>query len=387
MSASSRLAASYLIYFAAVGIFTPFWSPYLASRGFNALEISWVLAAAAAVRSFGPLLVGWLADLNHPTRVLRIAAVLALASFAVLPDQACLSGFMVFSVLFSLSWNSVVPLYDVHTLSYLGTGSARYGRIRLWGSVGFIVASWAGGALFEQTGYATLPRLMLVFVALTLLATCFIRPMTRSVQVATQSSFGASLKSRATIVALLIAVLLAVSFGAYYVFFSLYLGLHGYSKQMIGALWALGVLAEVVVFATGHSLLQRFSIRSLFTLAAAGTCIRWALVAAFVEHPLVLAFSQVLHCLGFAVLHYAIVLSARRLFPAGMESRGQTLFSSMGYGLGGMLGNLLAGVMWVAFSPRASYVSAAFIVVLATVLAAAGLRGTVLDDEPGRAAV
>jgi PPP family 3-phenylpropionic acid transporter len=105
-----------------------------------------------------------------------------------------------------------------------------------------------------------------------------------------------------------------------------------------------------------------------------------------VEYPLALAFAQLLHCLGFAVLHFAMVLSAQRLFPAGLASRGQALFSSVGYGLGGMLGNLLAGVIWVGFSPRTSYVSAAFIVVLAAVLAIVGLRGTVLDSRPTIAA-
>jgi PPP family 3-phenylpropionic acid transporter len=102
-----------------------------------------------------------------------------------------------------------------------------------------------------------------------------------------------------------------------------------------------------------------------------------------VQHPFALALSQLLHCLGFAVLHYAMVLTAQRLFPETLRSRGQAVFSSVGYGLGGMLGNLLAGVIWVAFSPRASYVTAAFIVVCAAVLAGLGLRGTELDEAQG----
>lgn len=383
MSAAARLAGSYLIYYGAVGVFTPFWSPYLASRGFSALEISWVLASAAAVRAVGPLLIGWLADLHHPTRVLRLMALVALASFAILPKEARLSGVVAFSLLFSLSWNSVSPLFDVHALSCQGGGSARYGRIRLWGSVGFILASWLGGAGFERTGYGALPVLMTTLVGLTLIATLLIRPLTSVPGAATQYvPFGSTLLSRATIVALLIAALLAVSFGAYYVFFSMYLGLHGYGKQATGLLWALGVLAEVVVFAAGSALLRRFSIRMLFVVAALGTCVRWLIVAWWVEYPLALVVAQLLHCLGFAVLHFAMVLSAQRLFPAGLASRGQALFSSVGYGLGGMLGNLLAGVIWVGFSPRASYVSAAFIVVLAAVLAILGLRGTVLDSRP-----
>ena len=383
ISPSARLATGYLAYFAAVGVFTPFWSPYLASRGFSALEISWLLGAGAGVRAIGPVLVGWFADLNHPTRVLRLAVLFALVSFALLPAHASLWGFIAFSVLFSLTWNSVIPLYDVHTLDHLGVGSARYGSIRLWGSLGFVASSWIAGMVFQVLGYRRFPWVLGGLVALTLMTTLYIRPMRRVSGTGARQNFAASLRSRAAWVSLLVAALIAVSFGAYYTFFSLYLERHGYSRGTIGLLWALGVVAEIVVFATGHTLLHRFSIRSLFVLAASGTALRWAMVALLVQHPLALAASQLLHCLGFAVLHYAIVLTAQRLFPSGVQSRGQALFSSAGYGLGGMLGNLLAGVMWVAFSPRASYVSATFIVVLAAVAAAVGLRGTELDEAQG----
>lgn len=382
IAAPVRLAAGYFIYFAAVGVFTPFWSPYLAWRGFSAIEISWLLAASAAVRAVGPLLIGWLADLNHPTQVMRLAALLALASFMVLPTSASLPGFLAFSVLFSLTWNAVVPLVDVHTLTHPDAGAAGYGRIRLWGSIGFIVAAWLAGTAFQRVAYGILPGILVTLVALTLLVTLLIRPLAPPVVTAVGPGFVALLRTRAAAVSLLIAALMAISFGAYYTFFSLYLERYGYSRQMIGLLWALGVVAEIVVFAAGQPLLRRFSIRSLFLLAAGGTGVRWLLVALLVQQPLVLALSQLLHCLGFAVLHYAIVLTAQRLFAPGMESRGQTLFSSVGYGLGGTLGTLLAGMMWTVFSPRASYVSAAFIVVLAAVLAAVGLRGTALDKAP-----
>jgi PPP family 3-phenylpropionic acid transporter len=253
----------------------------------------------------------------------------------------------------------------------------------LWGSVGFIAASWLGGATFERIGYQAVPTLTVTLVGLTLIATLLIRPLDQASDKHAQGAgFGKAVASRAAIVALASAALIAVSFGAYYVFFSLYLAAHGYSKQAIGLLWALGVIAEVVVFAAGSSLLRRFTIRNLFVAAALGTCIRWWMTALWVAQPVAIACAQLLHCLGFAVLHFAIVLSAQRLFPAGLASRGQALFSSVGYGFGGMAGSLLAGVIWVGFSPRASYVSAAFIVVLAAVLAFVGLRGTVLDSQP-----
>jgi len=383
ISPAARLAAAYFVYFAAVGIFTPFWSPYLASVGFSALQISWVLGAAAGVRAIGPILIGWFADLNHPTRVLRFTALAALVCFAMLPAHPILSGFIAFAVLFSLTWNSLIPLLDVHTVSHLGAGSSRYGRIRLWGSLSFIASSWAAGMGFQWLGYEPFPWLLGALVLLTLAATLSIRPMTRLSASAVPEDFADSLRSRAAYVSLAVAALVAVSFGAYYTFFSLYLESNGYSRGTIGLLWAVGVAAEVAVFAMAHRLLSRFSIRSLFVMAAAGTALRWIAIALLVQHPWALTLSQLLHCLGFAVLHYAMVLTAQRLFPASLQSRGQAVFSSASYGLGGMVGNLLAGVIWVAFSPRASYVTAAFIVVCAAVLAGVGLRGTELDRAPG----
>lgn len=381
-SSSLRLCAGYFAYFGAVGIFAPFWSPYLALRGFSALEIGVLIAVVAAARSVSPIGFGWLADATQrPTMVLRIAAGLAAASFALLPLQSGLAGFVALSVCFGVFWNSVIPLYDAHTLSHLGAASARYGRLRLWGSVGFIVFSWAGGVWFGRVGYEQVPLLILGLTAATFVATLAISPMPARATPASSGRFGVALRSRAVIVALLVSALVIMSFGPYYAFFSLWLERHGYDQATIGLLWALGVAAEIGVFALGQSLLARFSIRMLFIAAAVGTALRWLVVALLVASPVALALSQLLHCLGFAVLHFATVLTAQRAFPRGLESSGQSLFSAVVYGVGGLLGSLLAGVIWTTFSPQASYVCAVFIVVLAALCAAVGLRGTALDRD------
>jgi PPP family 3-phenylpropionic acid transporter len=381
-SNSARLAAGYFVYFGAIGIFTPFWSPYLALRGFDSWQIGLLLAASGAARVIGPLVIGWIADASgRPTRILRLTVALSAAIFALLPVVQGLAGFLALTVLFSFCWNSFVPLYDAHTLAHLGEQRARYGLIRLWGSVGFIVLSWAGGAAFEHSGYEAMPLLMFALITVTLLMTLATAAMTPAATVPGAQGFRAALRSRDVIVALVVAALVGTSFGPYYVFFSLYLEQHGYSRGAIGFLWALGVIAEIGVFAYGRSLLGRFSIRMLFVLAAAGSALRWAAIGLFVEHPIAIALAQLLHCLGFAVLHLAMVLTAQRMFPRGLESRGQALFSGMTYGVGGALGSVLAGLTWSAFSPRASYLGAAFIVVLAALYAALGLRAGALDYD------
>ncbi|MBB6091564.1 PPP family 3-phenylpropionic acid transporter [Povalibacter uvarum] len=380
-----RLAGGYFMYFAAVGIFAPFWSPYLAARGFTALEIGLLMALVAAARAVVPIGLGWLADVTHrPTRVLQGAALCAALTFAVFPLQSGLLQFAILSLLFGAFWNAVIPLYDTHTLNHLGEHSARYGRVRLWGSVGFIASSWIGGALLARNGYSLVPWLALPPMICAFLVTLTISPMRVAPGLVPVRGLRDVLRSRAVLVALVVATLVVMSSGAYYAFFSIWLEMNHYGKGTIGLLWALGVMAEVAIFAFGSTLLSRFSIRALFMAAAIGSAVRWLVVAFFASSRVLLPASQLLHCLSFAVLHFAIVLTAHREFPRGLESTGQSLFSSVAYGGGGLLGSLLAGVIWTTFSPRDAYVCAAFIVMLATICAVLGLRGTALDKAPSQ---
>ena len=385
-SPAARLSFAYFAYFSAIGVFTPFWSPYLALRGFGAFEIGLLLAIAAGVRAIGPLAFGWLADASgRPTAILRLAALSSLLSFALLPLLSGLTGFIVLTVLFCFGWNFIAPSLDAHTLASLGATSARYGRIRSGGSLGFIARAWGGGALFEQVGYELVPTLMLALIAATLIATMSLAATPLSGH-APAMRFRTAMRSRPVWVALLVAALIALSFGPYYTFFSLYLERFGYSRGVIGFLWALGVIAEIGIFAAGGSMLARFSIRALYVAAAGATAVRWTLTAMFADSVFVLAFAQLLHSMGFAVLHFAIVLTAQRQFPPEAAARGQALFSSVGYGVGGMLGSLLGGIVWSTISPEAAYLYAAVVVVLALFCAWVGLRGTSLDRTDAQTA-
>lgn len=383
---ATRLSIAYFVYFCAIGIYTPFWSPYLALRGFGPVEIGLLLAIAAGVRSIGPLVFAWLADTSgRPTALLRFAALLSLLSFAALPLLSSLFGFIVMMAAFSFGWNSIAPALDARTLGGIGPTSARYGRIRVWGSIGFIVMAWLGGWLFERAGYEWVPILMMAFIVATLAATLSLGSSPVVAAAGTPTSFRSALRTRPVLVALTVALLISLSFGPYYAFFSLYLESFGISRSVIGFLWALGVIAEIGVFAAGGTLLAKYSIRTLLMAAAIATAVRWSVIALMPQSLFLLALVQLLHCMGFAVLHFAIVLTAQRLFPADAAARGQALFSSVGYGIGGTLGSIAGGLVWSAISPAAAYLFAAVAVVCAALCAALGLRGTSLDRTPASA--
>jgi PPP family 3-phenylpropionic acid transporter len=223
---------------------------------------------------------------------------------------------------------------------------------------------------------------MMAFVVATLAATMSLRSSPTVAAAAAPTSFRSALRTRPVLVALCVALLISLSFGPYYTFFSLYLESFGVSRGVIGFLWALGVIAEIGIFAAGGSMLAKYSIRTLLTAAAAATAVRWCVIALLPQNLFLLALVQLLHCMGFAVLHFAIVLSAQRLFPPGAAARAQAVFSSVGYGIGGTLGSLVGGFVWSAISPRAAYLFAAVVVVCAALCAAVGLRGTSLDRSP-----
>ena len=117
--------------------------------------------------------------------------------------------------------------------------------------------------------------------------------------------------------------------------------------------------------------------------ALLGTLVRWMVVAAFPERPVVMLLAQVLHLFGFGLFHTATVLLAPKLMPPGSEARAQSLISSVGWGAGGIAGSLASGWLWDAVGPRSAYVASAAVVAVAVAVTALGLRD--LEHGPARA--
>jgi len=361
MPAALRLAAFYFAYFAYVGAFTPYFPVYLAGRGLQPTEIATVLAMPQLARIFAPTFWGWLADRADARRAVVVASCAALAAgFAAMPYVPGFAGITALVAVTSIMAAGGLPLVEAITLSALAGRSGGYGPIRLWGSIGFIVAVLLVGAWLDGHASASLAAVFLA-LALAALAASVALPGGGSASPRSGDNIGAAAGRATQSVRLLIGAgfCMAVAHGALYAFFTLHLQRLGYSGKAIGALWTLGVLAEIVVFLYLPALFRRFTLAAILLVSLLAAVVRFAAIGWAAGYLAVLVVAQLLHAATFGAFHAASVAAVHRLFPAARHARGQALFSSLAYGGGGASGALIAGWGWEAGGPALTFSLAA----------------------------
>lgn len=360
-----RLSAFYLVYFASVGAFVPYWSVYLQSLDFSPGQIGELIAISLITKVFAPYFWGWVADhTGHRLRVIRWTSFLTAAGFfGVFADQSYGWLMLVISI-YSFFWHAVLPQFEVTTINYLGTERVRYSRIRLWGSVGFIVAVMGLGYLFEQFGVGLLPYVISFLVVAIWLVTFLIRHSPESASGLPHVSIIRVISNPKVLAFFLACFLIQASHGPYYAFFSIYLEAHGYTPSQIGQLWALGVIAEIAVFLLMHRWLHGIGAIRLFQLAILITALRWVLIGAGVDVLFILLVAQLMHAASYGLYHASAIELVNDYFPGKLQGRGQALYSSISFGLGNALGSLAAGYMWTSISPQSTYYLAAVLCLL-----------------------
>lgn len=376
MSLNLRLAGFYFFYFAAAGILLPYWSPYLKHLGYSPQQIGVLLALAPASKLIAPYLWGWLAD--HTGRrmlIVRIACIATLLNFAAVyiarnefyPLAAVI-------LLYSFFWNAALPQFEATTLSHLGTQSRYYGRIRLWGSLGFILTTAAMGYFMESWGIAVLPPLALgLFIVLALNSLLIPEPPATADREQQGADIGQVICQPQVIAFFLTCFLIQASHGPFYAFFTIYMDTLGYPGTAIGAFWVLGIIVEIAIFLLMPRLLPRFGARFLMLLTLALTVLRWLLTAFFADIPAVLLIAQSLHGFSFGMYHAVSIHLVHHFFQGRLQGRGQALFGSLGFGLGGAAGNLLAGLLWAHAGAALSYLWAAGLAAIAFIIIWCGL--------------
>jgi PPP family 3-phenylpropionic acid transporter len=345
-----RLSAFYFAYFAFVGAFTPYWTLYLQSLAFSAFQIAALMSLFQVARIFAPSLWGWLADyLGHRVKIIQWLAVLSTLSYLGVFAGESYSWMFAVMLLLSFFWSASLPLIETVTLGHLGDQFDRYGHIRMWGSIGFILAVIGLGYLLDYFSI----RILLWFVfAMMLGVLIFSRniPEPKIIPHHMDDSSVWRIMRQPEVLALLVACfMMAAAHGVYYTFYSIYLVDHGYSKGQVGWLWALGVICEILIFLWMPKLTKLFGLKRILLISLFIAFVRFNLIGWAVDWWWLLLFAQILHAATFGSYHASAVALTHRYFKGKHQSKGQGLYTGVSYGVGGTFGGLVSGYAWESF--------------------------------------
>jgi PPP family 3-phenylpropionic acid transporter len=364
-----QLAGFYFFYFAYIGAFAPFFAVYLDGVGLSAAEIGTVMALPPVTRALAPYLWGWLADAaDRRLGLVRATALAGLACWLGLFVSATFLWICTVVLAAGFFLSAALPVVEAATLTHLGEHTGRYGAIRLWGSIGYIVAVVGVGYALDLFPARTLLWIVTVPLLGTL-AFAWLVPDARQAPHAIDQQPIAHVLKQPVVVALIAAcALMAVAHGPYYTFYSIHLVDHGYSKGLTGWLWALGVICEIAIFLWLPRLYAEFTLRSILIASFALAAVRFVVIGWGAESLILLLFAQTLHAASFGSFHAAAIGIVHQLFRGRHQARGQAIYGSLTFGVGGTLGSLASGYAWEPLGAGPTF----------TLAAVAALAGMVL---------
>ena len=360
------LKSLYFFYFASIGIFFPYWPLYLSQKGFHLEEITLLVSLALLTKVFSPYVWGWIADRNkgHANAV-RLGGTFALISFLFVALSQTFTQMILAILVFSFFWNACLPQLEVITLSSLKKPKITYPKIRAWGSIGFIVSALSVAFIISQYGVELTPwALALSIFGFVLASLVFCNYQTPFY---TKSANIFSTLNARVILLFVFCLIIQVAHGPYYSYYTLYLEELGYKPFEIGGLWALALVAEIVVLLTCSKYFSRISPPTILYIVAGCCSFRWFLTGHFPHIPLMLASAQLLHAVTYGIYHATLIILISQSFPKNMRGRSQALYSSVSFGIGGGLGGILTSVILKTSSGSNLYLLDAMFVLISPV--------------------
>ena len=341
----------YLLYFGVFGIYLPYFNLYCYHIGFSGLQIGIISALRSVVLVVSALAWSVLADRFHRRRAIFIGCSLASAvawSFYMATDRFV--PMLLVTLVYGIFYAPLISFLEAFSLDALGERKRRYGALRAWGSIGFIVVVLAMGQVLSRHPVQIILLLILVGSALqALFATALPRPVTglgrpvwRGAKPLCQPRLWLFLGG---------AFLMLVSHGAYYGFFSIYLEQCGHTPPFIAMAWALASLAEIVVMLSSEKLFGRFSLNQVLVFSFGAAALRWFLVWT-ASAPAAIVATQLLHAVTYGAFHMASILYIDTLMPPEAKTLGQALNNAVTYGLGLMAGFFLNGYLFEVLGAR-----------------------------------
>lgn len=339
------MGSQYFLYFGVLGIFLPYFNLYCYRLDFSGFQIGTLSAARSLTLILFPLVWGALADRFDARRPIylfcMLLSTLIWAFYLFTADYWLMMGI---TVLYGIFFAPIISFMEAFSMDILGREKKRYGRIRVWGSLAFILAVLCLGRLIEIYSADIILECILAGSAIQLLFALRIP----AVQNHKKRDFTANarlfLKPR-TLIFLFCAFLMLVSHGTYYGFFSIHLENLGYKGTFIGVAWALASVSEIGVMVGSDRILKRFSPHPVLVFSFFIAAIRWT-VLCFVSSPVAILLSQLFHAVTYGSFHIASILYMDKLSPGPAKTLGQAINNALTYGLGMMVGFFANGYLF-----------------------------------------
>jgi len=340
-----RLGLLYAALFLVIGCYLPYLPVWLKWRALDADQIAVLLAATLYTRILFTPAISFAADrLGDRRAILIVLAWGSLLSFVILWVSDGFWQMLLAIVLLAVNWTSIMPLIETVAASGIRSFGLDYGKVRLWGSITFIVASLGSGTVIQLYGPQAVMPILLAATALMVLATHLMprqlgghkaspaataKPALRRLKL---SDAFALARAPLFLLFLLAASLIQASHALMYAFGSLHWQAQGFSGGTIGALWSVGVVAEVALFAASGRVIAACGTVRLLGLAGAAAVLRWGFMA-FDPPLLVTGLLQILHAMSFGAAHLAAIHFLTHAVPEDRGATAQGLYAAMVAGL------------------------------------------------------
>ena len=353
-----RYAAFYGGFFLTAGILLPFWPLWLENRGLGAVQIGIILALGPWVRVLTNPMVAQVADRSGRAKtVLAIFAGLSLLAFTgFIPAQ----GFwwiLAISLVAAICFPAMLPIGESQVMGAVLRHRLDYGRIRLWGSLAFIVGTVGAGRLLTGRSPDLILLLALAALAATFLAVLMFPQQSNETSKNEQNGIATLLAQPRFVLFVATASLLQASHAVYNGFSSLHWRAAGISETVIGELWAEGVIAEVLLFSFSGFFVARLGPIGLLMLAGICGVVRWTVLAQTTDMA-ALVVIQLLHAITFGAVHLGAMHFVARNAPPGLSATAQGIYaSSSGLAMG--LAMIGAGSLFASFQGKAFFAMAA----------------------------
>jgi PPP family 3-phenylpropionic acid transporter len=338
------LGSQYFLYFGVMGVFLPFFNLYCHHLGFSGFQIGVLSAIRTVIGVIFPLLWAMMADRLKIRKSLYVVCHLISASlFGLFLFSADFTAMVMIMTVYSIFYSPLISFLETLTMKLLGEDRNSYGKIRVWGSVSFILCVLVIGKMIDQSSVSII--ILLIFSASLLQA--LLSPMVPDSfpQKPSVARPGKGFFSARMILFLTCAFLMLLSHGTYYGFFSIHLEAQGFDTVFTGISWALASCSEIIVMLNSRTIFKRFSFDRLILFSLLVAAMRWLLLY-FAVSPVLILASQMLHSITYGVFHISSILYIDRLSHEESKTVGQSVNNAVTYGFGMMAGFLVNGYLY-----------------------------------------